>query len=126
MTNILVVDDSAVDRRIVGGMLENQPGFLVAYAEDGSDALRKMQQSRPDIVITDLNMPRKDGLELVRAVRIHFAGVPVILITAQGSEELAVQALEHGAASYVPKVLLADKLVRTVEEVWAIVGAAQS
>jgi CheY-like chemotaxis protein len=126
MTNILVVDDSAVDRRIVGGLLERHPGFRVGYAEDGTDALRKMEQARPDIVVTDLNMPRKNGLELVRAMRIHFAGVPVILITAQGSEELAVQALEQGAASYVPKVLLADKLIGTIEEVWAVVGAMRS
>lgn len=126
MTKILVVDDSAVDRRIVGGLLEQHPDFQVAYAEDGTDALHKMERSRPDIVVTDLNMPRKNGLELVRATRIHFAGVPVILITAQGSEELAVQALEEGAASYVPKVILAEKLVDTIEDVWAVVGARRS
>ncbi len=126
MTNILVVDDSAVDRTIVGGLLEQRPDYTVVYAEDGTDALIKMEQARPDIVITDLNMPRKNGLELVRAMRIHFGAVPVILITAQGSEELAVQALEHGAASYVPKVLLNEKLIGTVEDVLAVVSAKRS
>ena len=92
MTNILVVDDSFVDRRIVGGLLEQRSDFQVFYAEDGTDALRQMELQRPDLVVTDINMPQKNGLELVRAMRIHFAGVPVILITAQGSEELAVQA----------------------------------
>jgi anti-sigma regulatory factor (Ser/Thr protein kinase) len=71
-------------------------------------------------------MPKKDGLELVRAMRIHFGGVPVILITAQGSEELAVQALEHGAASYVPKVLLNEKLIPTIDDVLAMVSAKRS
>jgi CheY-like chemotaxis protein len=119
----MVVDDSAVDRALVGGLLEQHPGYQVTYAEDGTDALIKMERQPPDIVVTDLNMPRKDGLELVRAMRIHFGSVPVILITAQGSEELAVQALEQGAASYVPKVHLQEKLVATIEDVLAIIRA---
>lgn len=126
MTKILVVDDSAVDRKIVGGLLEQRPDYHVFYAEDGTDALVRMERSRPDIVVTDLNMPRKNGLELVRGMRIHFGTVPVILITAQGSEELAVQALEQGAASYVPKVLLHEKLIATIDDVLAIVSAKRS
>jgi len=126
MTSILVVDDSATDRRMVGGLLERHPEFEVEYAEDGMDALRKMERSRPDIVVTDINMPVKNGLELVTATRVHFSGVPVILITAQGSEAIAVQALEEGAASYVPKVQLSEKLVDTVEEVLAIAHAQRS
>lgn len=126
MTKILVVDDSAVDRAIVGGLLEQRDDYHVVYAEDGTDALIKMEQSQPDVVVTDLNMPKKDGLELVRAMRVHFGSVPVILITAQGSEELAVQALEHGAASYVPKVLLNEKLIVTIDDVLAVVSAKRS
>ena len=59
-------------------------------------------------------------------MRIHFAGVPVILITAQGSEELAVQALEHGAASYVPKVILSETLINTIDDVLAVARAKRS
>ena len=126
MTNILVVDDSAVDRRVVGGLLEQRADFQINYAEDGTDALRNMEKQRPDVVVTDLNMPEKNGLELVRAMRVHFAGIPVILITAQGSEALAVGALEEGAASYVPKVLLADRLIDTIDEVLALASAHRS
>jgi CheY-like chemotaxis protein/anti-sigma regulatory factor (Ser/Thr protein kinase) len=96
------------------------------YAEDGTDALVKMEADQPDVVVTDLNMPKKDGLELVRAMRIHFGHIPVVLITAQESEELAVEALEHGAASYVPKVLLNEKLIATIDDVLAIVRAKES
>ncbi len=85
-----------------------------------------MGNQRPDLVVTDLNMPEKNGLELVRAMRVHFAGIPVILITAQGSEELAVGALEEGAASYVPKVMLADRLIDTIDEVLALASAHRS
>ncbi len=126
MTSILVVDDSAVDRKLVGGLLEQRPDYQVFYAEDGTDALLKMERSRPDVVVTDLNMPHKNGLELVRAMRIHFGAIPVILITAQGSEELAVEALEHGAASYVPKVVLAQKLIPTIDDVLAVVSAKRT
>ncbi len=126
MTNILIVDDSAVDRRIVGGLLAQRSDFRVTYAEDGTDALRNMESARPDIVVTDINMPGKNGLELVRAMRIHFAGVPVILITGQGSEELAVQALEHGAASYVPKEILHETLINTIDDVLALASAKRS
>lgn len=126
MSDILVVDDSAVDRTIIGGILEQRSDYAIGYAEDGTDALVKMEKSVPDVVVTDLNMPKKDGLELVRAMRIHFSGIPVVVITAQGSEELAVQALEQGAASYVPKVLLNEKLIATVDQVLAMVGVQQS
>ncbi len=126
MTTILVVDDAAVDRRVVGGLLERRADFEVMYAENGTNALMQMEKTRPDLVVTDLNMPVKNGLELVQAMRVHFAGVPVILITAQGSETLAVQALEEGAASYVPKVQLAAKLVDSIDEVLAIVQAKRS
>lgn len=125
-TNILVVDDSAVDRRLVGGLLEKRADFAVAYAEDGLDALRKMETWRPELVVTDIIMPHKNGLELVQAMRIHFSGVPVILITAVGSEELAVEALEHGAASYVPKPNLRETLVDTIDDVLALARAKHS
>ncbi|HEX5103539.1 MAG TPA: response regulator, partial [Pirellulaceae bacterium] len=74
-------------------------------------------EQQPDIVVTDLQMPEMDGLQLVTAIRIHFPRVPVVLITAHGSEELAVRALEQGAASYVPKSQLAANLQSVVDQV---------
>lgn len=116
MSTILVVDDSEVDRRLMGGLLE-RGGHRVAYAPDGCEALAFLDRSVPDLILTDLLMPRVDGLELVREVRSRFPSVPVILITGQGSETLAVEALKQGAASYVPKLHVADMLASTVEEV---------
>ena len=109
MAKILVVDDSAVDRRFVGGLLKRQAEYSVEFAEDGSDALTKMRQQVPDVIVTDLQMPNRNGLELVSAVRMHHPGVPVILMTGHGSEGLAVEALHRGAASYVPKPQLAEE-----------------
>lgn len=126
MTTILVVDDSAVDRRIVGGLLAKEGDWRIEYAENGSEALARMKAAAPDLVITDLQMPNMDGLELVAAARVHYPDVPVILMTAYGSEMLAVEALEQGAATYVPKSQLAERLPGTVEEVLALARADRS
>lgn len=123
MTMVLVVDDSAIDRRLVGGLLSKGSDWQIEYAADGAEALEHAQKSLPDLIVTDLHMPRMDGLELVRAMRERHAGVPVILMTAYGSEAFAVEALEQGAASYVPKSQLADKLCETVREILARASA---
>lgn len=123
MTKVLVVDDSAVDRRLAGGLLEKETGLSAVYAADGAEALKMMESERPDLVVTDLQMPRMNGLELVGAIRHQYPLVPVILMTAHGSEEIAVAALEQGAASYVPKSKLGEKLVDTVEHVLGMARA---
>lgn len=117
MTTVLVVDDSRVDRRLVGGLLSKHPQWKIEYATDGDEALERTKDSAPDLIVTDLQMPRMDGLELVRAIRDGHPDVPVVLMTAHGSEALAVETLEQGAASYVPKSQLAEKLLDTVEEI---------
>src|SRR5262245_26280470 len=71
MATILVVDDSAVDRRFVGGILSRDGKYHVEFAEDGSQALANVRQSPPDVIVTDLQMPNRNGLELVAAVRLH-------------------------------------------------------
>src|SRR5580692_1676822 len=106
MMTVLVVDDSPLDRRLAGALLK-RGGFEVDQAQHGKAALARMEEARPDLVLTDMQMPEMDGLELVEAVRARFPDVPVILMTAHGSEELAVTALQRGAASYVPKRSLA-------------------
>lgn len=126
MTTVLVVDDSAIDRRLVGGLLRKASDWEIEYAADGAEALEESENSLPDLIVTDLHMPRMDGLELVRAMRERHPEVPVILMTAYGSEAFAVEALEQGAASYVPKSQLADKLCETVREILARASAHRS
>lgn len=117
MAVVLVVDDSPVDRRLVAGLLSKSPSIDVVFAADGEEALRLMEQSPPNLVVTDLIMPHLDGLELVAAVVSRFPRIPVILMTGKGSEEIAVAALKAGAASYVPKSALSGMLAETVENV---------
>jgi CheY-like chemotaxis protein len=117
MATVLVVDDSPVDRHLVGALLEKQPGWQAVYAEDGRQALDLLGRQTPDAILTDLSMPGLNGLELVEEVKRRFPGLPVILMTAHGSEDLAILALQQGAASYVPKRDLARQLHVTIASV---------
>lgn len=126
MPTVLVVDDSAMDRRLAGGLLERMPDWKVIYAADGREALSQLELHVPDIVVTDLQMPVLNGLELVAAVKKDYPLVPVVLMTAQGSEEIAVRALKDGAANYVPKKLLADELIEVIERTLVASGSRRT
>lgn len=125
MPTVLVVDDSAVDRKLAGGLLARTGEWNIIEAIDGPSALERIQTDQPALVLTDLIMPGMTGLELVAAVVERFPQVPVILMTGKGTEETALQALKAGAASYVPKSALNQLLVSTVRDVLAL-RASQS
>jgi CheY-like chemotaxis protein len=123
MAKILVVDDSPVDRRRAEKLLAKDSNLTVLSAPNGRQALELMARDLPDLVLTDMQMPEMDGLQLVEEIRSRHPAVPVILMTAHGSEELAVQALQKGAASYVPKRNLARDLPETLD---SVLGVAKS
>lgn len=120
MAKFLIVDDSMANRRLAGALLEEEPGWQAVLAENGKDALAILAREQIDLVITDLLMPGFDGQELVLAMRRSHPTIPVVLMTRQGSEEIAGQAILLGAASYVPKSDLARDLVPTVASVLGI------
>ncbi|MBX3440231.1 MAG: response regulator [Planctomycetaceae bacterium] len=126
MPKILVVDDSAADRTLVSGLLERQPEWLIRQCVNGREALDTLRAPLPDLVVTDLQMPEMDGLELVRSLKEDWPFIPVILLTARGSEDIAAQALRAGAASYVPKHRLGRDLVETIRRVLTAVAADES
>lgn len=120
MNTVLIVDDSVMDRRRAGGLMEKDEDWRVIYADDGEHALRQIASELPDVVVTDLTMPGMNGLELVSAVHKDNPHLPVVIMTSVGSEDVAIQALEQGAASYVPKRRLAADLLNTVRSVASI------
>ncbi len=122
---VLVVDDSPIDRRLAGAIVEKGSEWKAAYACNGVEALTALKRDKLEIVLTDLQMPEMDGLELVAEIRHQFPLVPVILMTAHGSEDIAIQALRQGAASYVPKRILAQELVPTIEAVLSVAAVDQ-
>ena len=116
MACILVVDDSAADREMAGHLLARQ-SWNVVYAENGRQALERMREHDVDLVLTDLVMPDLDGLAFVEQAKLDHPLVPVVLMTARGSEEIAVRALEAGASSYVPKKVLVRDLVDLAQRI---------
>ncbi|MBI5760705.1 MAG: response regulator [Planctomycetales bacterium] len=104
MHQILVVDDCVDSRRLAGAVLQSKvPDAEVRFAKSAEEALEAIAQAPPDIVVTDVMMSGMSGLELVEQLRSTHPTIPVIVVTAYGSEDAAVQALQKGAASYVPK-----------------------
>ena len=126
MPSVLVVDDSAIDRRLARGLLEKRPDLQILEAVDGEDALEQLELHLPDVVLTDLMMPNMNGLDLVSAVKKEHPLIPVILMTSLGSEEIAVEALKLGAANYVAKSRLADELLETLDRVLAAAGEVRT
>lgn len=117
MPKILLVNDSGVDRQYIAGLLREIPDIQWEWAANGAEALEKLAQSLPDVVITDLMMPVVNGLELVEQIHRKYPFVPVILLTSQGSERTALTALQRGAASYISKSRLPNHLMPTVSKV---------
>ena len=125
---LIVEDDGAA--RIGLEQLVKSWGFVAESAVDGEDALQKVTSFRPSIVISDLVMPRMDGLELLRALQSQGADVTTLLLTAQGTVETAVEAMKEGAYDYLTKPvdiqrlkILLDKIVErqeTLREVKAL------
>lgn len=126
MPNVLIVDDIATDRLLAGGLFESDSKWTARFAENGKAGLDSIRRDPPDVVLTDLVMPEMDGLALVGAVVDEFPLIPVILMTSKGSEEVAVQALEAGAASYIPKRVLGRELLHVANRVVSAYQAEQS
>jgi two-component system KDP operon response regulator KdpE len=112
---ILAVDDEPGILRLVKLELTGQ-GFRVITAENGADGLRLAEEHRPDIVLLDIVMPEMDGLEVMRALRDR-SSVPVILLTAKGSDTDKVRGLEMGADDYLAKPFSPDELSARVRAV---------
>ena len=111
---ILLADDDASLRRVLEFQLD-EAGYLVLTAADGAEALEIFTNSETDCVITDLQMPRLSGLDLLNRLKIIRQETPVIIITAFGEVETAVAAMRAGAFDYITKPFNRDEILLTVE-----------
>ena len=106
---ILVVDDDESLRWVTQAQLQ-QSGYDVAAAADAASALEQIRNSPPDLAITDLKMPGMSGLELLKAIRAEYPEIIVIMVTAFGTVENAVEAMKAGAYDYITKPVNVDEL----------------
>lgn len=113
--NIMVVDDEYGIRSHLADMLRGMDGFAVQEAANGRDALQRMEETPPAIVLTDIKMPVMDGLELIRQSRMRFPEAWFIVLSNFAEFELAQRALEYGARNYLLKATITrDKIAEEV------------
>jgi len=109
---VLVVDDEPQITRVLKTVLTSQ-GYQVRIAAEGDSALSSLAEWHPELVITDLYMPRMNGVELCRRIRA-VSGVPIIVLSVKGEERTKVEALDSGADDYVTKPFGTDELLARV------------
>ena len=116
--NILVIDDSPSIRQQVSNAL-SQAGMSVVQAADGVEGQSKIENEDFDCVICDVNMPRKNGIEMLEEVKSKqaFQGLPVVILTTEGAKELIERAKAAGACGWIVKPFKADLLVKAVKKI---------
>src|ERR1039457_2360026 len=124
-SDVLVVDDSATIRKILTRVLR-QTGMAIQTiheAGDGQEALAVMALHRIDLVLSDINMPKMDGLQLLASLKTspQYQKIPVVMITTEGGETKVAEAVRLGAAGYVRKPFTADQIK---EKLMGILGTA--
>jgi chemosensory pili system protein ChpA (sensor histidine kinase/response regulator) len=117
---VLVVDDSISVRKLAARFLESE-GIEVETAVDGVDAIEKLTHDRFRVVVTDLEMPRLHGYELIETMRKHprWGRIPIIVCTSRSSEKHRAKARQLGASGYVTKPFTREELVNEVQRLWS-------
>lgn len=117
MKQILVVDDSGAMRQLIKMVLMKHMPCQVTEAQDGMDALGKLKEGTFDLVVTDVNMPRMDGLGFIRAAReVLKSTVPIVVVTTKGGEEDRDKGMQLGANAYLTKPINGAQVVKTITQ----------
>ena len=116
---VLVVEDSITMRSLITSTLEEISGFTVIAVGNGFEALKTLPQQPIDLIITDINMPDINGLEIVKFVKNHpnFRTIPLMIVSTEQSDEDIRKGLSLGASAYVTKPFNPDELRKTVQDV---------
>ncbi len=118
MIKVLVADDHKIFRAGVKRLIEESPDIEVAgEASDGFDALAKLRQQEWDVVLLDINMPNKSGLDIVRQMKLEKPKLPILILSMYPEEQYAVRALKAGAAGYLTKDSESDELIAAIRKV---------
>jgi len=116
-SRILIVDDEKEIREFLSKALTRIAGFHVELAEDGAEALKKIEQDKLDLILTDLKMPKVDGLKLITEIAKTKPEILTILMTGHGTIDSALEAMKRGASDYLTKPINLDELVLRIQKV---------
>jgi len=114
--NILLVDDSKTELHYLSDLLEKR-GYKIRTAENGDEAMRRLGEEKPDLILMDVVMPGQNGFQLTRAITRdpRFVNVPVIMCTSKNQETDKVWGMRQGARDYIVKPVDADELVAKIK-----------
>uniref|UniRef100_UPI0040699301 De novo protein M1X0B n=1 Tax=synthetic construct TaxID=32630 RepID=UPI0040699301 len=118
MAKILIVEDEPVVREAIKRILEREGYEVVGEAENGEEALKKLKEEKPDLILTDINMPGMDGIEVLKKIREEgLKNTPVIMLTAYGEKEDIVEAFKAGADGFITKPFDPEVLKEKIKKV---------
>jgi len=118
MIYVLIADDHAIVRRGLTQILEDTPDLVVAgEAENGQDVIEQIRSRKFDVVVLDISLPGKNGLEVLREVKHEYPGLPVLVLSVYSEQQYALRMLKAGAAGYLSKESAPDELVAAIRKV---------
>jgi len=117
MASILIADDSDAIRLVLRDILEIGKHTVVGEAIDGADTVEKYPQLKPDLMLLDLAMPKKDGLTVIQEIIAMDPKAKIILVTAAGDMKIIDKCLESGAKSYIPKPFDFTQVLKKIDEI---------
>lgn len=117
MAKILIVDDAAFMRMMVKDNLKKAGYTDFVEAGDGEDAINKYTENRPDLVLLDITMPIKDGIQALQSIKQINPQAKVIMCSAMGQEGMVVEAIKLGALDFIVKPFKPERLIQTVKNV---------
>ncbi|RMG71251.1 MAG: response regulator [Nitrospirae bacterium] len=116
---ILVVDDFSTMRKIVRNVLQQLGYSNIEEAENGEEALKKLREDHFDFVVSDWNMPVKDGLEMLKEIRsdANLKSLPVLMVTAEAEKSKVIEAIKAGVNNYIVKPFTAETMKQKIAQI---------
>jgi len=115
---IMIVDDCQTTRKLLGHYLKSR-GYSVVFAENGLDAIEKLGTDTVNLVMTDLNMPYMDGMELLKTLRAdpQLSDIPILMVTTENDESEREKAYSNGANGYLVKPVTGDAIAQNIKDI---------
>ncbi len=117
MAKILVVDDAAFMRMMIKDILTKNGYEVAGEAENGAIAVSKYSELKPDLVLMDITMPEKDGIQALKDIKANDGGAKVIMCSAMGQQAMVIEAIQSGAKDFIVKPFQADRVIEAVKKV---------
>ncbi|MFQ5584425.1 MAG: response regulator transcription factor, partial [Calditrichia bacterium] len=118
MTNVVVVDDHPLIREGLINILEEEPNLkVVGEAGNAPEAQRLLKKNAVDIAVLDISLPGKDGLELMKDIKLRYPHLSVLILSMHPEDRFAIRALKGGASGYVTKEMAPEELVKAINQI---------